>query len=124
MVLASPEVATMLESALRDPDQDLEALVDRAHQNASEKLRGKGLRAIMGPPDLMSTESFAAAVVLCNEAIRSAIRYRAVWDRRLASRTRSRLILSYANSHISGWARDRGMDLEEVQRLKVKGIVQ
>jgi hypothetical protein len=109
--------------ALRDPGQDLSALLNRAQQDTSANLRGEDLRAIMGPSDPMAHESFDSAARLCNEAIQAALKHRGIWDRRRTAKTRSRLMVFYANAYISSWSRDRGMDQDEVARLQAKGGV-
>ncbi len=119
--LMSRSLAAVIQTALRDPEQDLTVLVDRAQQDASEKLRGKDLRAIMGPSDPVAIESFHAAGVLCNQAIGAALKHRGIWDRRRSARTREMLIGSHVSTYILSWSRDRGMDLEEVQRLRQRG---
>jgi len=121
VTLAAPELAEIIQEALRDPGQDPSALVDRAQRDMSAKLRGKALRAILGPEDAWSLEAFYAAALLSNTALEDAMTARQVWDRRRTVRTRSRLIVAYAKSHISSWSRDRGLDPDEVARLQVKG---
>ena len=76
--LASPNLAAVVQTALRDPEQDLSALLDRARQDASAKLRGEDLRAIMGPSDPMTHESFDSAGRLCNQAILAALKQRGI----------------------------------------------
>jgi hypothetical protein len=119
--LATPHLAEVVETALREPGQDLSALLDLARQNAAAKLRGKALRSIMGPVDDMAQEAFETAAQLCNDALTEAMKDPGVWDKRRTAKTRRDLLLNLTESHIFGWMRDRGMNPVEVARLQEKG---
>jgi hypothetical protein len=123
--VASPGLSFAIDEAERNPEYDLKALIDQSRKEASAKLRGEDVRAIMGQTDWMSQEALVAAIELCHEAILAALaslRLR-INDQRRSARTRSKLIVDYANDYISSWAHDRGMDLDEVQRLRQRGGV-
>ncbi len=123
VALASPDHAAAVDRALGKPKPDIGPLLNRALENVLAKIRGEDVRAILGPIDDISGESIHAAARLSLDAIVAALSRKGVWDRRLTAPTRSQLITTYASSYISSWSRDRGMDLEEVQRLKAKGGV-
>ena len=119
--LMSTSLGAVVQTTVRDPQQDIPALIEQARQEARAKLRGEDLQAIMGPVDPMTHESFHAAGVLCILAIGAALKHRGVWDRRRSDKTRSWLIGSHASTYILSWSQDRGMDLEEIQRLRQRG---
>jgi len=119
--LAAPPLAEVVRKVLREPGQNLSALIDRAQQDALAKLRGKDLRAIMGPVDDMAQEAFETATRLCNDALLEAVKHQGVWDRRRTAKNRRDLLLNLAESHISDWMRDRGMNPVEAARLREKG---
>jgi len=121
--LATPHLAEVVETVLREPGQDLDALVEQARKDARAKLRGKDLRTIMGPIDDMAQEAFQIASQLCNDALIEAVKDQRVWDHRRTARTRRDLLWHLAESHIFGWMRDRGMNPVEAARLQEKGEV-
>ena len=124
--LAAANWASVVQEVVGRPGvssrQALSVLLDQALQDIGMKLRVNDLQAIMGPWDPVTDESFSAASLLSHEAIDDALKQRSIWDRRRSSRTRIQMIVNHANAYISSWSRDRGMDLEEVQRLQAKGV--
>ncbi len=107
--IAARQYGSAIHVAVRNPDVDLALLIDRANQDAMAELRPENLRAIMGHCDEMAMESVHSAMTLCNEAVQYALCQRTVHDKRLAARTRSRLIMCMAHAYISKWSDDRGV---------------
>jgi hypothetical protein len=70
--------------------------------------------------DRAQQESQAALGVM-QEALERTFEDPSMWDPRLTKRTRRRMIVKRMDEHITRWARERGMDLDEVARLRREG---
>ena len=122
--VAIPHIAIACEKGKKNPERDLPGLIDQARKAADDQLSNQVLRAILGANDELALESFVASATLCNEAVISGLKQCETGKTPRSAEARSRKILSYANDYIFGWARDRGMDLAEVVRLKARGRLQ
>ena len=119
---AVPHVAEVIRRLRQESRQNWQSLLDQAFESSRATLCPERIRAILqGCCDHWTQEAYASPVRLHNEAIATAVQDRAVWDRRRSARTRRDLLHSLAHDHIRRWAKNRGMDLGEVLRLRDEG---
>ncbi len=121
--VAIPHIAVACEKGKENPERDLPGLIDQAREAAAEQLSTRVLRALMGANDELALESFVASATLCNEAVIAALRKCMTGKTPRSAEARSLAIRFHANAYISRWSLERGMSLEEVQRLKARGGV-
>ena len=98
---AVPHLAQVVETALQEPGQDLEVLLDRAIENASAKLCGTTLASILGSRDAMAEEAFLSASQLCTDALLEAMGDPRVWDRRRTAKTCGALLSQLAGGTLA-----------------------
>lgn len=119
---AAPNVAEVIRRLRQESRQNWQSFLDEAFESSRESLCPRRIQAILGQAgDDWTREAYVSAVKLHNEALATAVKDRAVWDRRRTARTRRRLLASLADDHILRWMKDRGMDPLEAARLRDKG---
>jgi len=89
---AAPHVAEVIRRLRQESRQNWQSLLDQAFESSRATLCPERIRAILqGCCDHWTQEAYVSAVRLHDEALATAVKDRAVWDRRRTARTRRRL---------------------------------
>jgi hypothetical protein len=99
---AAPNLADAVTKSVQSPDRRFPpSIIDDAFASARKSLSLQRLLTIIGRiGDDWTREAFVAAINLSNEALLSALRDRAIWDRRRTAKTRRDLLYNLVHNNI------------------------